>query len=287
MRIYLDRMTRQIFRKNASLFLFLQMMFLTGYFLYTVLNSVFQQIKENPAVRNLTISVLVGILSITGLLGGCQEAVFGSGNPETRTFDYTDFTRIEAHNGFHVEIIRSSSYSIEVTTDDNIWKYLDVSKNGDILVITFEWNRSYNSVIKKAVITMPAAEGIQLSGGSQGEIDGFNSSDDFSAKLSGGSGLYGTITAGDTDLHLSGGSRITLSGSGKNLVIDSSGGSRVNLEDFPVNDADINISGGGFADINTDGILNADLSGGSGVIYSGNPKLGNLDLSGGSTVSRK
>jgi hypothetical protein len=221
------------------------------------------------------------------LLAACQGVVFGSGDPETRTFDYTGFTRIEAHNGFHVEITESSSYNIEVTTDDNVWKYLDVSKNGDTLVIEFEWNRSYTNVIKEAVITMPGIEGIQLSGGSQGDIKGFNSSDDFSAKLSGGSGLDGVITAGDTDLSLSGGSRITLSGSGEKLVIDSSGGSRTNLEDFPVEDADIEISGGGFADINMDGILDANLSGGSRVIYSGNLELGDLDLSGGSTISKK
>ena len=238
-------------------------------------------------MKNIAYALLAGILLVSGLLASCQSVVFGSGNMETRTFDYTDFSRVEAQGGFNVKITESSSYSIEVTTDDNIWEYLDVSKKGDTLVIGFEWNRSYASVIKEAVITMPAIEGIQLSGGSQGDIDGFNSSDDFSAKLSGGSGLDGIFTTGDTDLSLSGGSRITLSGSGKNLVVDSSGGSRVNLEDFPVNNADINISGGGFADINMDGILNGNLSGGSKVIYSGNPKLVDMDLSGSSTVSRK
>ncbi|MFC1946546.1 head GIN domain-containing protein [Chloroflexota bacterium] len=237
-------------------------------------------------MKNIAFAVLIGILLISGLLAACQGVVFGSGDPEKRTFDYTDFTKIEAHNGFHVEITKSSSFSVEVTTDDNVWEYLDVSKNGDTLVIGFEWNRSYNSMIKEAVITMPGIEGIQLSGGSQGEIEGFNSSDDFSAKLSGGSRLDGTITTGDTDLSLSGGSRVTLSGMGENLIIDSSGGSRVNLEDFAVNDADISISGGGFADIHMDGILNANLSGGSKVIYSGNLELGDLDLSGGSTISK-
>jgi len=131
-------------------------------------------------MRNLAFAVLVGILLVSGLLAACQGVVLGSGDPETRTFDYTDFTRIEAHNGFHVEITRSSSYSIEVITDDNVWKYLDVSKNGDTLVIEFEWNRSYTNVIKEAVITIPDVEGIQLSGGSRGDIDGFNSSNDFS-----------------------------------------------------------------------------------------------------------
>jgi hypothetical protein len=238
-------------------------------------------------MKNVAFAVVAGILLISGLLSACQGVVFGSGDPETRTFDYTDFTRIEAHNGFRVEITRSSSYSIEVTTDDNVWQYLDVRKNGDTLVIEFEWNRSYNSVSKQAVITMPAIETILLSGGSHGVIKDFNSSNDFSAKLSGGSGLDGTITSSDTELTLSGGSRITLSGSGDTLVIDSSGGSRVNLNDYLVGDADINISGGGFADINMDGILDANLSGGSKVIYSGNPKLGDMQLSGGSTVSRK
>ncbi|UCD09976.1 MAG: DUF2807 domain-containing protein [Dehalococcoidales bacterium] len=238
-------------------------------------------------MRNIAFAVFAVIFLSAGLLAACQGVVFGSGDPETRTFDYTDFTRIEAHNGFHVEITESSSFSIEVTTDDNVWEYLDVSKNGDTLVIEYEWNRSYTNVIKEAVITMPDIEGIQLSGGSQGDIEGFNSSNDFSAKLSGGSRLEGTITAGDTDLNLSGGSRVTLSGSGDNLEIDGSGGSRVNLEDFPIKDADINISGGGFADIHMDGILDANLSGGSKVVYSGNLELGDLDLSGGSTVSRK
>lgn len=238
-------------------------------------------------MKNIAFAVLVAILLISGSLAACRGVVFGSGDSETRTFDYTDFTRIEAHNGFHVEITESSSYSIEVTTDDNVWKYLDISKNGDTLVIEFEWNRSYTSVIKEAVITMPDIEGIQLSGGSKGEIDGFSSSNDFSAKLSGGSRLEGDITADDTDLNLSGGSRVTLSGSGDNLLVDSSGGSRVNLEEFPVKDANIKISGGGFADIDMDGILDANLSGGSKVIYSGDLELGDLDLSGGSTVSRK
>jgi len=238
-------------------------------------------------MKNIAFAVLVVILLIAGFLSACQGVVLGSGDPETRSFDYTDFTRIEAHNGFQVEIIESSSYSIAVTTDDNVWKYLDVSKDGDTLIIEFEWNRSYTNVIKEAVITMPDIESLQLSGGSQGDIDGFGSSNDFSAKLSGGSRLEGTITAGESKLSLSGGSRITLSGSSDNLIVDSSGGSRVNLEDFPVNDADISISGGGFADIRMDGILDANLSGGSKVIYTGNPKLGDMELSGGSTVSRK
>ena len=43
----------------------------------------------------------------------------------------------------------------------------------------------------------------------------------------------------------------------------------------------------GRATINVDGILNVDLSGGSRVIYVGEPTLGDIDLSGDSTVNKK
>lgn len=231
--------------------------------------------------------VLVVVLIITGLISGCGGVVSGSGNLETRTFDYTNFTKVEAQSGFHVEITRSSTYSIRVTVDDNIWEYLDVDKSGDTLVIRFTGNRLYSSVTKEAVITMPEIERIRLSGGSQGEVTGFSSSNDFTAELSGGSGLEGTISTGNAELKMSGGSRISLTGSSKGLGIDSSGGSRAELDDFSVTKADIKISGGGSADINMDGILNAYLSGGSRIRYTGNLELGELALSGASTVSKK
>ncbi|MFC1946497.1 head GIN domain-containing protein [Chloroflexota bacterium] len=238
-------------------------------------------------MKNLAFAVLAGIVLISGLIAGCQGVVFGSGDPETRTFDLTGFTRVEAHNGFQIEITQSSTFGVEVTTDDNVWKYLDVEKSGDILVISFDWNRSYSAVIKEAVITMPEIEGIQLSGGSQGEITGFSSSRDFRVKLSGGSGLDGAFSTGDTEINMSGGSRVTLTGSGENLVIYSSGGSKADLEDFSVYDSDITISGGGSADINMVGVLDANLSGGSRVRYTGSVEIGDLQLSGSSTISKK
>ena len=61
----------------------------------------------------------------------------------------------------------------------------------------------------------------------------------------------------------------------------------MDLEAFLVNNADIGLSGGGKATVNVDGTLDVNLSGGSKVLYVGEPTLGDRDLSGDSTVSKK
>jgi hypothetical protein len=147
--------------------------------------------------------------------------------------------------------------------------------------------RNYNSVTLKARITMPDIYELDLSGGSRASITGFSSSHDLKLGLSGGSRITGDITAGDADLDLSGGSQVDLIGSADDLKVDGSGGSQLDLESFRVNNADMNLSGGGRATVNVTGTLDVNLSGGSKVEYIGEPTLGDVDLSGDSTVSKK
>jgi hypothetical protein len=134
---------------------------------------------------------------------------------------------------------------------------------------------------------MPSIVELDLSGGSRATLDGFTSSSNFSANLSGGSGIVGNLIATDIEANLSGGSQITLSGSADSVDVNSSGGSQINLEDFPVIDVDIHISGGGRATVNLSGTLDANMSGGSQLYYVGTPAMGDIDLSGGSQIHER
>ncbi len=236
--------------------------------------------------KTLAVILMMALLASV-LLMGCGAVVTGSGDLETETYDFRDFTKVEAHNGFRVELTQSSAYSIEITTDDNVQEYIEVTKSGDTLRIKLTGFRTYNSVTLEAKITMPDIYGVNLSGGSLAEIAVFSSSHDFSATLSGGSGLTGNITVSNADFDLSGGSQVNLWGTTADLNINSSGGSQLNLEAFPANNADVNISGGGTAFISISGALDVNLSGGSKVIYTGEPIMDDIILSGGSTVSKK
>ena len=219
-----------------------------------------------------------------GCIGG---GVIGSGNLESETFNFSDFTEVEAQNGFQVEITKSSIFSVEITTDDNVHEYIKVTKSGETLEIGLESGCIYGSVTLIAKITMPDLYKLYLSGGSGASITGFSSSHDFSVELSGGSRIEGDITAADADFDLSGGSQVVLAGSADDLDVNGSGGSQLDLEAFSVNNADVELSGGGRATVNVNGTLDVNLSGGSKVLYVGEPTVGDIDLSGDSTVNRK
>ena len=79
------------------------------------------------------VTALVMLLTIVSLLivpVGCfGTAITGSGNLETKSKDFSGFTKIEANNGFEVIVSKSSTYSVEITADDNVHKYIDVSKS--------------------------------------------------------------------------------------------------------------------------------------------------------------
>jgi len=233
-------------------------------------------------------AVLIVVLLVSGLLLGCGITVSGSGNLETREMDFSGFTGIEASHGFKVEITQSDSYKVSITADDNLFDdHLRVSKSGDTLKIGLKSPNIYTSVTVKAKITMPDLHELGLSGGSIASVTGFSSTHDFSAKLSGGSQISGDITAGDTKFDLSGGSRVNLKGAADDLDVQCSGGSQLDLGNFTVDNADIKLSGGGKATINVDGTLSVSLSGGSKVLYIGKPTMGDIDMSGGSTISPK
>lgn len=237
-------------------------------------------------IIKITIIVLLASAVLIVPLG-CWNLITGSGNITTEMKDFSGFTKIEAHNGFQLEVIQSSTFSIEISADDNLHDHIEIGKSGDTLKIELDGIWSCNSCTLEGKISMPDLYKLDLSGGSRADISGFSLSHDFSVELSGGSRLEGDITIANADFNLSGGSRINLEGSGDDLDIDGSGGSRLDLEFFPVENANIKLSGGGRGDINVNGILSVDLSGGSQVTYTGQPTLDDIDLSGGSTIRSK
>ena len=109
----------------------------------------------------------------------------------------------------------------------------------------------------------------------------------FVCDLSGASEVTGTLKSASADIVLSGASQIRLTGSGGNVRIELSGASQADLEEFAVNDADINFTGASDGSLEINGRLDVSLSGASELQYSGNPILGDMDITGGSSLKRR
>ena len=249
------------------------------------------------------------MILITGaMLAGCTAAIISKevGPTVTRTYVLTEFTRIEIGYAFKLEVIPADTYSVKIEANEGILDRIKVEQTGDKLEIGINnpFFHSYRS--PRVTITMPELRGLYLSGASEGNVTGFSSSHNFELTLSGASELNmdmetgaficemsgasevsGYLKATSCDIDLSGASGIELTGSGGNIRLEASGASDMDLANFTVNDADIDFSGASDASMDINGRLDVELSGASTLEYSGNPILGELDLSGGSELGRR
>ena len=239
----------------------------------------------------IAIVAVVAAVSTIVALRGWPGGLVGSGNLETETYAFSDFTQVEIGSAFEFEIEQSSSYGINITADDNVMEYIQVSKDGRTLKIGLRTGLGIFpgpvSATLRASVTMPQLRGLTASGASHGTVSGFSSSEDLDVTVSGASRVSGDITAGDVQFGISGASTIQLEGSASDIDANVSGASHLSLDDFLVNDVDVNFSGASSGTVNLNGRLDANLSGASTLWYIGEPTSTDINTSGASTVTRK
>jgi len=230
--------------------------------------------------------MLVVFLAVALLVGCTPVSITGSGDVVAQEEGITGFDKVDVSQSFDVDISQGEAYSVVIRIDDNLLQHLQVVKQGGTLKIGLKPGQIYSirNATMQAEVTMPELTGLDLSGASQATITGFESAKDLIVDLSGSSSLRGDIEAGDASFELSGSSDVTLAGSAQDVTIDASGSSDVDLTDFPVADADVNVSGSSEATVNPSGRLDVDASGASDVYYLGSPTMGRIDTSGSSTI---
>jgi len=239
------------------------------------------------AIIIVAIAVAAAVICTLLFLRGWPGGLIGSGNLETEEYAFTNFTEVEISSAFEFEIEQSSSYSINVTADDNVIDYVQVSQVGQTLKIRLGTVTWFGPVTLRASVTMPQLSGLTVSGASRGTVSDFSSTEDVNIKVSGASRVTGDITAGNVEFDISGASTLQLEGSANDMVADVSGASRFNLDDFIVNNADVNFSGASSCTVNLNGRLDANISGASRLWYIGEPTMGDINTSGASTISKK
>jgi hypothetical protein len=263
--------------------------------------------KNKRAISSITIVVIVIIAAVAIIAGAYFSGIWPSGNTVTRDVDFSDFTIVDIGSAFEAEITQSNSYSIKITADDNIMEHIQVSKTGETLSISITGILIPPGTLK-AEISMPELHELRFSGATHGIATGFSSTHNLTLTLSGASSLdpdisaeyveinlegasrlQGEVTAsGDAKFIISGASTVELTGSAEDLEIgECSGASSLELSNFPVNNANVNLSGASSATIKLDGRLDLDISGASQLYYIGEPTMGNIVLSGGSTVNKQ
>jgi hypothetical protein len=237
-----------------------------------------------------TLLIVLIVVGVVVIAVGVAAAVFLSwpGNPKTQEYTNSGFTALDVGSAFQVTVNRGDTYSVKVTAGERIFDRIMVTQSEETLKIEVTPGIFFGTFDAKAEITMPTLNSVTLSGATNGDVDGFSTTDQFVITVSGASSLDMTnMELEDVDIELSGASRLTAQGTGANLVSQVSGASNLNLESFPVNDATVTVSGASHAAVSPSGTLNVEASGASSLQYTGNPNLGTINTSGASTVNKK
>ena len=244
--------------------------------------------KSQKAISSLLILIIVSATVIVAVGAVAIYFLLSPGELISEELEYTDFTTVDVSSAFEVEITQSNSYSILITADEKIFDNIEVTKTGNTLSIGVETGIVISLMRLKAEITMPNLTNLVLSGASRGTIEGFNSSESFAVQLSGASRLdMQDINVGDIEVELYGASTLIAEGGGSDLVSIISGASRLDLTDFPIDNCDLSISGASQVTVNLVGTLDAAVDGASTLYYIGEPTMGDIDISGGSTINQK
>ncbi len=259
-------------------------------------------------MKKMLLALILVLSFITLLLSACTglNIVVGSGNIISKQYDFKYFNAVEATSSIDVRITPADTYSVTVSTHENIFDHLTVEQSGKTLKIHLPWGSFSNTDIK-AVITMPQLVKLDLSGASKGNVQDFKSTNDLELQVSGASQLNlinmeaanttgeisgaskvsGQLNSQKVQLKVSGASRCELTGAATNVTLDVSGASQAVAKDFQTQNADVSVSGASKATINASGTLSVDATGASTLEYFGNPNLKQVNVSGSSRLNHQ
>jgi hypothetical protein len=253
------------------------------------------------------ISAILAAVLFSGLLSGCASGAEEVTMP-VKDFDFTGFNRIAVEGAFEFEITGSDTYKVSVASDD--FPHMRVEKIGDRLIIGrqgIEWFAPFHSR-PRAVVSLPGLKELNISGASHGKLENIQSDGDLAIVLSGASTIdAGNIsvarldlkvngastikgdmkTAGDAKMDVSGASKVELTGASSAMDLKVSGASKTELGKFSIQNAQAEISGASNCYITLNGKLDANVSGASSLLWSGNPVMGDIQISGASNLRRK
>lgn len=216
-------------------------------------------------------------------LGACAREDVGPYQGDEKTFNQTDFDRLDMGSAFNITVRQGANFSIEAEGDQRNLDDLEVyTRNGTLIAKyrNYSRNRKYETSFR---ITMPTLRGVAFSGASRSDVSGFTNLNDVDIELSGASKGEFSVQAARTNIELSGASTLQLDGNGASLSAEVSGASKLQAFDYPVGTAGVDASGASKADVSVTNKLVVNASGASAVRYRGAPAV-QQKVSGASSV---
>lgn len=214
----------------------------------------------------------LGILALT-LFNSCGlTCTQGSGNMVTDTRKADAFTKIDLSGGYNVVLKQDSSFSLAITADDNLMKYIITDVDGDQLRIHTKKSICSKKSIE-IIIGVANLEELKASGAIELNSDGKLNVKDLNLSFSGAAKINLDLNADNLFTKGSGATELMLTGQASRHSIKLTGSGKLNALDFVVGTYDLETTGASNCKVNALNELNVHTTGASEVQYRGNPVL--------------
>lgn len=241
-----------------------------------------------------TLKLFFPAFILTILMSSCFQNVFEYGNgiitEETRNIPA--FNSIASSGAFHIYFEYADTPSVRVSCESNLIQYIETAVfENELKIRTPNFINIRPRKTIEVYIVGPEIEKIYLSGSGIIHTDSV-SADNLTLGLGGsgkiettfyGKNLYTNVSgSGDInvyaecalyDVTISGSGKINVSGFADVSKYNISGSGDIHAYDFPVNEAEVRISGSGNLYLNVEEKLTANISGSGNIHYIGYPQI--------------
>src|SRR5659263_106041 len=241
----------------------------------------YQPLTKNGAVMKKILFLATLILLFT--------TVSQAQTTYSETRNLSGFSKIDFAVAGEVFITLGNDYSVVIKGDKDYLKEVETNVSGDDLII--KKDKWFDFINEKVIveITMPALDGIRVSGSGKVVINDPLRGKELNMSVSGsGKIVLKEITLDKVECHISGSGSLYIEGPGtvRDLGMSISGSGSLKGEGVTVSRLDARISGSGNCDCNVTELLKASISGSGSIYYSGNPKI-DASISGSGKVQMK
>ncbi len=199
-----------------------------------------------------------------------KKTIGGNGIVTEKLYKVEGFHSLSLKGAFEVHLLPSDSYMVKIIADSNLIPEIAIEVNDSILEV-YPQKNIIRSKELKLYIASSNIKYISLSGASEVVCDTSLTLSNLTLSISGTGKISLRTFINTLNINISGGAEIVLKGEGKNLSSSITGVGRIDAQYFPVENANIEISGYGHTIVNASNQLNINISGYGKIFYLGDP----------------
>jgi hypothetical protein len=233
---------------------------------------------------NILLAVIMLLLiSVNSCTCFCKK---GEGNVITKKIQLSEFSEIDIEGQAQVYIEQGISPSIEILIDSNLYQYIKAEVSGKKLKI-FE-NKCIESIsdYKVKIIANRFSE-LDVDGSVKVKSDSLIKFDKLVIQNNGTGDIQLNIDANNLEVETGGSGSLKLIGRALNMDVNIYGAGSLDAYGLQAKEADVKVKDAGSSKIFVSEKFTGDVSGSGNIIYKGNPKKVNTNITGSGTIQSK